>query len=169
MKASTGDVFSNNTVIVNHTSGIGILATVSVATIATGGSFKNNIIYIDNVSAKAVVISNDGSDATFFNNDYYSNIAFSATAFAYQATVYATFAEWLAAKETSALNVDPQFLSYPIDLRVPVSNSSLYHAGVYAGSENKDYRLRPYNVKPTIGAYEVTSRDKGVSRNTRVA
>jgi hypothetical protein len=168
-KGSNGDIFANNTVILKKATGIAMLATISNATVTSNAVFKNNNIYIDGVLAKFVEVSNDGSSATFANNNYYSTIGISATAFVYNATTYATFAEWLAAVETTALNVNPQFVNYPTDLRVPASNVDLYHKGTPVNAQNKDYRLRPFFVKPTIGAYEVTSGDVGVARLPRSA
>jgi hypothetical protein len=157
-KFGNGDVYANNTAILKDASAIGIYATDG----STGLQFKNNIIYMAGVAAKAVDIA-AGSDATFAKNDYYATAGFANPSHSYQANNYASVAAWVAAQESTALNVDPGFVSYPTDLRVAVS-SPLYHAGVFAGAQNRSYRGRPFYVTPTIGAYEVSSRDTAGTR-----
>lgn len=166
-KASSGDIYANNTVILTSASGLAMYVTASAGTASTGIVFKNNIIYMTSAATPAIVL-NDGSDATFANSNYYSTAGFAPPAFTYQANTYDTVAAWVAAHEASGLNIDPEFVAYPTDLRIPPT-SALYHAGVFAGSDNRDYRGRPFNIKPTIGAYEVTAGDPAAPRTPRAA
>lgn len=164
----TGDIYCNNTIImtsVSTTAGIAINATDGSA----GVVFKNNIVYMDGIAAICAKIE-DTSTATFATNDYYSDLGFAANPFVYQASNYANLAAWIAAQESTALNVDPDFVDYDNgDYRVPAANADLYHKGTYAVAEARDYRLRPFNVKPTVGAYEVTSGDTCGTRTVRAA
>jgi len=166
-KYGTGDIYCNNTVIMTSVSGA-----TGIAINATDGSdeveFKNNIIYMDGIAAICAKIE-DTSTAIFATNDYYSETGFAANPFVYGATNYANLAAWIAAKESTALNVDPNFVDYDSgDYRVPAANTDLYHKGKYTNANARDYRGRPFYVTPTIGAYEVSNGDGCLTRTVRV-
>lgn len=164
-KGSANDVFANNTVIMTTESEVTGLA-ISCTNATTGAVFANNIIYMSGIAALAVIVA-DTSAATFFSNDYYTDSSFAENPFAYQGTTYANLAAWIAAQESTALNINPAFVSYPTDLRIPASNTGLYHAGVKKAFNARDYNLRPYYIKPTIGAYEVSGGDTCLARKAR--
>lgn len=160
MKYGSGAIFNNNTVIIIGTLGLPIYLTHA----STGGVFKNNMVYCYGVTSLLIQVDAECA-ATFENNNYYSSLAIGT--FLYNAVSY-TLSQWIAANESTALNIDPDFISYPTDLRIPASNTDLYHKGKYAGVNARDYKGRSFFVKPTIGAYEVSNGDRCVARQPRI-
>jgi hypothetical protein len=107
-KTSGNAKFYNNLVVFDSQSvagGVGQQAdTTSVDT-----DYQNNIIYAPSVACSKAAVLASGSTATYANNDYYAG-SFGAAAFDNGGTTYGTVALWAAAKEASALNVDPLFV-----------------------------------------------------------
>lgn len=154
-KAGNGDKYVNNTVIVTT------LATTAACPIqatdaSVGIEYDNNNIYTD--VACLMVNVQDTSAATFNNNNYYAKAGLAANAFNYQGTYYQTIATWKAAKESTALNVDPEFLDYTNgDYRLAIT-SALRKAGKGVRGV-RDYRGFRMKKPLPVGAYDSGPRD----------
>lgn len=167
--ATTPPVFCQNTAILANTygpaRGAGFGVAVQGATNNAAVTFQNNIVYAlsDLYRFAEVGIS---QIAAFVQNNYYSAgpVGFTSP-FAYQASTYTTLALWKAAQETTALNVDPIFVS-PTDFRLQ-SASPLKRAGTFISNSCRDFRGRPCFFPSDLGAYQSGSGDPANTRSTR--
>lgn len=107
-KTTSNAKFYNNLVVFDAQSvaaGVGQQAD----TTSVNSDYQNNIIYAPAVACSKAAVLASGSSATYANNDYYAG-SFGAAAFDNGGTTYGTVALWAAAKESTALNVDPLFV-----------------------------------------------------------
>jgi hypothetical protein len=167
--ASTAPLFTNNTAILTSTYGAARGAALGVAaqgaTNNTAVTFQNNIVYAlsDLYRFAEVGTSQTG---TFVSNNYYSaGPAGFSSPYAYQASTYATFVDWQTARETTALQSNPVFVT-GTDYRLG-STSTLRRAGKWSSNVARDYRGRKYLVPPDMGAYQSSSGDPAAARTAR--
>jgi len=116
-KAANADQFVANSITLDATcyGNQAFLVTydsVATLTISTLPLFKTNSVYVTGVTSPNNLIlvggAGDASTALFQANNYYSIPAIAANAFTYQQVAYATLAAWIAAKELTATQNDPQ-------------------------------------------------------------
>lgn len=100
--------------------------------------FRNNVLFAPGMAVPKAVLITDGTTATFANNDYFAG-SFSAGAFAYGAATYNTVTAWAAAREATALSVDPGFVGAGDYQLSPAS--PLINAGADVGLDRDFYDL----------------------------
>ena len=107
-KACSGTQFNNNV----HVLSPGYTGPSAYVTDgSTGVQYNSNRAVANGVTpVKFVNVLNDGSDATFSGNDYYSDQPFPAECFTYRNTNYDTLEAWIDAHET---NWAPQRVAIP--------------------------------------------------------
>ena len=107
-KTSTNAKFYNNLVVFDSQSvaaGVGQQADTTTVT----ADYQNNIIYALGLACSKAAVLASGSSATYANNNYYAG-SFGAAAFDNGGTTYGSVSAWAAAKEATALNIDPMFV-----------------------------------------------------------
>lgn len=126
-KGSTNGGFYNNDIIITASAQpsavfsamyVGINGTTN----STGIKAYNNNIYTEKLLPKLVNVA-VGSDATFSNNNYYSSLPLSSASFSYQGSTYDSIAAWSAARESTALNINPNFDASQIAKNAALSGS----------------------------------------------
>jgi hypothetical protein len=121
---------------------------------ATGGIFTNNICVYTSATPRAFVFLGTSASATLTTNNYYATNSLNATSFTWaDGTVYSTVAAWKAAHESTALGVDPLFVSAPSNYSLQAA-SPLVAAGTYSASAPTDFAGYAYANPPSVGAYQ---------------
>lgn len=175
---TTAPVFVGNTVLMDdsilggrHGSYGCIGVAVQGATNNTATTFANNVCKVTSGTGWKYVVVDASQVATFFNNDYFSDVTLSSP-WSYQGAAQTTLAGWQGAQESTALSVVPGFIggTSPVnanDFRLGGS-SSLRRAGRDLNIGNfQDNGNRAFAHPPSIGAWEAASGDAASTRTAR--
>lgn len=113
----------------------------------------NNIV-LDGTSGSIVGYIDTTSTATFGYSNYYllNGATLDAAAFNYQGTTYGTITAWIAAREATAINVNPQFINATThNYDVQSTSIDIVPANV---NVTTDYLSRTFANPASVGAYQ---------------
>lgn len=155
--ATTAPKFANNTVILTNTLGAvragGALGVaIQGATNNAAVTFQNNVVYALTGLYRYTDVGTSQA-GTFVNNNYYSaGPAGFTSPWSYQSSTYTTLAAWIAARETTAKNLAPAFMS-EVDFRL-TTGSTMRRAGVWLTNVARDFKGVKFGAVPDLGAYQ---------------
>lgn len=157
-KGATNVEFNNNTSVFpssTYQNGYSLYNDIDAVTgvSATGTVFRNNLC-VNFVSTAGYFYNDSTSDATFENNNYVTLGASDPTnGWSYRGSTYATLALWAAAREATAMAVNPRFANAANE-DFYVRNPRLARAGVAVSGLTSDYYGRAFLNPPSVGAIQ---------------
>lgn len=159
--ATTRPIFCQNTAVLTDqygaARGAGLGVAAQGATNNTDTLFQNNIVYAQTALYRYAEVGLSQA-ATFAKNNYFSaGPSGFASPWAYQASAYATLSEWVAAREATAIGVDPKFVAF--NSFNTQAGSPMRRVGGWCTNAARDIRGRLASIPPDIGAYQTSKND----------
>jgi len=160
IKGGTNCYFINNSVYLEDGDSFGVYNEKNVNFNTSGCVYANNNIHYTVIPVTYVQYNADASqDAVYYNNNYYiDNVAITTGNYFRIGPAAIAWTAWIV-NEPTALNIQPVYNNVSNSLMLDKTCTSLIKVGKFITPNSRDYRGRRFNITPTIGAFEFTSRD----------